>query len=84
VLRRLRDGFVNLTRRLRYSAIAALAGDMPVVLNVGIVRPAGFKGALFYFAKGRPAMIAVDHVEVRGGRVAALMVASRDIPRAAA
>lgn len=37
--------------RLRYFLIRALAGDMPVVLNMVISRPEGFKGALARFQR---------------------------------
>jgi len=35
--------------KLRYFLIKLLAGDIPVVLNMTIHRPAGFSGNLAYF-----------------------------------
>lgn len=40
--------------RLRCLLIKALAGDMPVVLNMAIYRPHGFKGVIARFGCLRP------------------------------
>ena len=39
----------NFVMRLRYFLIETLAGDIPIVMNVTITRPKGFKGTLVYF-----------------------------------
>lgn len=43
-------------RRWRYDLIRALAGDMPIVMNMAIIRPLGFKGELFRFDASRAGM----------------------------
>lgn len=43
-------------RRWRYALIRALVGQMPVVMNVVVRRPPGFRGELFHFDMTRPGM----------------------------
>lgn len=65
-------------RRWRYALIRWLVADMPVVMNVVIRRPPGFRGKLFEFDTGRPGCF-TGNVQVDSlARTAPILTAVRD------
>jgi hypothetical protein len=52
----------NLFTRFRYWLIIFLAGNMPVVLNMVVARPAGFTGVIAYFPHPTSGGIFSDNV----------------------